>query len=89
MQVEKEEAKTNNKSPVPKQNQLSDKENIVSSSSDSKAPEKPKEKEVSEDDIIKMMEKTIKEKSGGKYWNERRKCVLSSLDIKILAQILD
>ena len=46
-------------------------------------PEKPKEKEVSEDDIIKMMEKTIKEKSGGKYWNERRKCVLSSLDIKI------
>ena len=30
-------------------------------------PDKPKEAEVSEDDIIKMLEKTIKEKSGGKY----------------------
>ena len=30
-------------------------------------PDKPKEKEVSEDDIINMLEKTIKEKSGGKH----------------------
>ena len=28
-------------------------------------PEKPKEKEVTEDDIVSMLEKTIKEKSGG------------------------
>ena len=28
-------------------------------------PEKPKEKEIEEDDIIAMMEKTIKQKSGG------------------------
>ena len=35
-------------------------------------PEKPKEKEVSEDDIVNMLEKTIKEKSGGKYWNVRK-----------------
>ena len=28
-------------------------------------PDKPKENEISEDDIISMMEKTIKQKSGG------------------------
>ena len=29
-------------------------------------PEKPKENEVTEDDIVNMLEKTIKDKSGGK-----------------------
>ena len=33
-------------------------------------PEKPKEKEVTEDDIVNMLEKTIKEKSGGSVLNE-------------------
>ena len=31
-------------------------------------PEKPKEKEVTEDDIVSMLEKTIKEKSGGNIY---------------------
>jgi len=31
-------------------------------------PDKPKEKEINEDDIIAMMEKTIKQKSGGEHW---------------------
>ena len=30
-------------------------------------PEKPKEKEVTEDEIVNMLEKTIKEKSGGRH----------------------
>ena len=30
-------------------------------------PEKPKEKEVTEDEIVSMLEKTIKEKSGGEH----------------------
>ena len=30
-------------------------------------PEKPKEKEVTEDEIVSMLEKTIKEKSGGRH----------------------
>ena len=30
-------------------------------------PEKPKEKEVTEDEIVNMLEKTIKEKSGGMH----------------------
>ena len=30
-------------------------------------PEKPKEKEISEDDVIAMMEKTIIDKSTGNY----------------------
>ena len=31
-------------------------------------PEKPKEAEIGEDEIISMMEKAIKDKSGGKWW---------------------
>ena len=31
-------------------------------------PDKPKEAEINEDDIIAMMEKTIKNKSGGKFY---------------------
>ena len=31
-------------------------------------PDKPKEKEVSEDDIVSMLEKTIKEKTGGRWF---------------------
>ena len=31
-------------------------------------PEKPKENEIGEDEIISMMEKTIKDKSGGSYF---------------------
>ena len=30
-------------------------------------PEKPKEAEVNEDDIVKMLEDTIRQKSGSKY----------------------
>ena len=32
-------------------------------------PEKPKEKEISEDDVIAMMEKTIIDKSTGNYYS--------------------
>ena len=35
-------------------------------------PEKPKEKEVTEDDIVNMLEKTIKEKSGGNFFKVER-----------------
>ena len=32
-------------------------------------PDKPKENEINEEEIIAMMEKTIKQKSGGKKWS--------------------
>ncbi len=37
-------------------------------------PEKPKEKEISEDEIVSMLEKTIKQKSGRKSNPFQLKC---------------
>ena len=31
-------------------------------------PEKPKEKEITEDELVQMVEQTLKEKSGGKQY---------------------
>ena len=48
-------------------------------------PEKPKEKEVTEDDIVSMLEKTIKEKSGGNNpykvpYHSHQLCIINSVN---------